>query len=58
MKKKIEEIKDDPVYDELSLLTKMKDQSVLQSKEEGERHEVLTPAKVPKGMQNEQSEFV
>ena len=30
MRKEIEEIKDDPVYDELSLLTKMKDQSFLE----------------------------
>ena len=58
MRKEIEEIKDDPVYDELSLLTKMKDQTFLDLRAYDELNEVFPPAKVLKRTQKKQSEFV
>ena len=58
MRKEIDEIKDDPVYDELSLLTKMKDQSFLDLRAYDELNEVFPPAKVLKRTQKQQSEFV
>jgi hypothetical protein len=57
--RKKEKIKDDPVYEELSLLTKMKTKLANKNKpgEPQQFKEISTPAKVPEVIQKDQSDL-
>ena len=57
--KKKEKIKDDPVYDELQLLTKMKTKLANKNNpgEPQQNEEILSPAKVPEIIQKDQSDL-